>query len=538
MLAALMRKGRQVATDAVLRRFLIARAFGRMRPVAPFTPHKPPYLAMTDCAFTATPDLPAAQQGRGQAIHFSIHGQHFAVNPDDPARLFDSAPPDIETLLALHRFAWLDLADDADPVTVGAVWRAWFLRFGEAPDGWAWHPYTATERVIALLDHTERHGWPGGDAQFIFARHGDAILRRLEYFGDHHTSNHLANNGRGLAHLGLRLGDAAIAEIGLRIMLQEAERIFLPSGVLREGSSHYHLLYAVRFAEMADLARCHGRPEADALATIAQRAAAVLPHFHLPGGMPLMGDISPDVRPAALLEPATSTKVDVETLRGDGWLRFDRGEWAGLWHAAPEGWSHMPGHGHQDCGSFELHWRGQPVFVDLGRGAYGEDGEAELYRSAKVHNGVVIDGADPYPANRPYFDTAFRRSIGGAPPRLEAANDSVTLAFAGYGRLGIPQARRRWTLGENLVIEDWFDGYGSHRIERRLHTTFPVTSAGMGRVVVETPAGRLQITADGPITLEHRIRWLAYGEGIPATAIVIAGRSSLPWHGSISVEVL
>ena len=85
--------------------------------------------------------------------------------------------------------------------------------------------------------------------------HAPAILGALEYFGDSYTSNHLANNGRGLFLLGLALGDAASADIGGRILLNEAKRIFLPSGVLREGSTHYHALLARNYAVAAEAAR-------------------------------------------------------------------------------------------------------------------------------------------------------------------------------------------------------------------------------------------------------------------------------------------
>ena len=75
--------------------------------------------------------------------------------------------------------------------------------------------------------------------------------------------------------------------------------------------------------------------------------------------------------------------------------------WSGLWFLSPEGWSPMPGHGHQDAGGFEVHWKDTPLFVDVGRGAYGDDGEAALYRSALVHNGLTLDDLDPYPPHKP-----------------------------------------------------------------------------------------------------------------------------------------
>lgn len=538
MLVGLARKARQVAMDKVLRRYLIARALGRGKSAPSFVAHQPPYMSgFGRVPLSAAPIFDIAPERPGAPIRFALHNQDFFVDPDHPGRLFDDLPKDVETRLALHRFAWLAGAGAPDPATVAAVWRAWFARFGTSDDAWAWHPYTAVERVVALLNFADRHYWPGGDARALLARHADVIQAQLEYFGEHHTSNHLANNGRGLAHLGLRLRDPALAEVGLRILVEEARRIFLPSGVLREGSTHYHLLYAARYAEMAALAGAHGRSEAQPLASIAARALAVIPHFLLPGGLPLVGDISPDIPPAELDLPPLPEAVEADLLCRDGWVRLDRDDWAGLWHAAPQGWSHMPGHGHQDCGSCELHWRGLAVFIDPGRGAYGEEGEAAFYRSAQAHNGLTLDGVDPYPANRPYYDEDFRRAIGGLPPVFTVEGDDIRLGFAGYGRLGAPWVDRRWTLSSTLVIEDSIEGRGRHRIERRLHTAFPVRHECHGRVVVETPAGRLRVSADTALTLEARTHWLAYGHGVPATAIVASVNASLPWRGRMTVDI-
>ena len=90
-------------------------------------------------------------------------------------------------------------------------------------------------------------------------------------------------------------------------------------------------------------------------------------------------------------------------------MRFSEGNWSGLWHAAPSGWCQMPGHGHQDCGSFELHYGNEPIFVDPGRGNYGLSKESIRYQSAEVHNGLMVDFYDPYPINRPYYNEKFKR---------------------------------------------------------------------------------------------------------------------------------
>ena len=62
----------------------------------------------------------------------------------------------------------------------------------------------------------------------------------------------------------------------------------------------------------------------------------------------------------------------------------------------PDGWSPMPGHGHEDLGSFELHDGERPVIVDPGRGSYNDT----EYCRARLHNYLTIDDVGPVAINR------------------------------------------------------------------------------------------------------------------------------------------
>lgn len=559
-------KLKQLANDPTLRRWLMARAAGTASAPPAYRPHRPPYLENGPLP-AAVPGPATAAGGRVAAparpLSLPLPGAAVTVTPGDESALFAQPFADTETLLAAHRFAWVPiLGDAADPAWVAALWRAWRARFAAPDESWAWHPYTAAERAANLLSFFRRRGWPepATETRAALAAHAPAIARRLEYFGERHTGNHLANNGRGLFALGLELAMPAHADLGAKILIEEAKRIFTASGILREGSSHYHLLVARNYAEAWLWARRHGHASAAALESILARALAVAPHLYLKGGLPLVGDISPDCPPehltafapgdaatagwGALLDAderaaflALKARVAPAAPMFDGWLRLDAGDWNGVWHAAPDGWSMMPGHGHQDAGSFEVHWRDAPLFVDPGRGAYGESGEAALYRSARVHNGLTLDDADPYPPNKPYYDDAFRRREGGPAPTLESAMNGVALAFGGYGRIGAPVVRRRWTFSRNdFSIEDAVEGQGRRRVARRLVTPWPVAIAGEA-ASIRTPRGDFRVRAEGvsPV-LRPVVRWTAYGDGATANAIVFENRVSLPWIGSVRVE--
>jgi hypothetical protein len=287
---------------------------------------------------------------------------------------------------------------------------------------------------------------------------------------------------------------------------------------------------------------------------------AVIPHFDLPGRFPLIGDVSPDCPPAwlegllpgreggwlaalpaeerALVEALKSARpVDCDALRLDGWLKCAHGPWSALVHASPEGWSHMPGHGHQDLGSFELHWNGVPVLIDPGRGTYEDCEAARADVSALHHNGLSIDGADPYPPNRPYYAPSFRREVVAKPPVLSRCDGGMMLRHHGFSRLGgIGTAERRLSLTATAAtIADHVAGGGYHGVERRLVTTLQVAEGG--RLLVG-PGVRFRIQAGGAFATEPVTVWHAYGEGRPATVITIAERTALPWNGELRIEAV
>lgn len=493
-----------------------------------------------------------------QLSKISLAGQVIPFDPAKPDGFFSTAVDDIEIDLARHRFAWLPLQPDAGADTFHILWRTWRGRYFDT-DGMHWHPYTAAERAINVIDASMRLGAPAAPGALAkdFAKHAEIISQRLEYFGDHDTSNHLANNGRGLYRIGCLLSDDKVRGLGFDILTNEASRIFRPAGMLREGSSHYHFLYLRNYLDVMLAAERHGfDDEASALGDIAERLMAAARHLVLPGGLPLIGDISPDCPPTFLIGlesgkgawaalqndedrdrltrfAEAAGEVSADSVQADGWFAADFGRWSALAHIPPEGWPFMPGHAHQDMGSAEIHIDGQPLFIDPGRGRYGEEGDAAFYRSSAAHGTLRIDDADPYPANKPYYDDAFRAGHAGPAAAMRHA-DGFTIAHGGYKRRGADDVRRRWHFSDNdLRIEDGIAGHGHHRIERALVTPMNVTIDDGVAIV----GGRFAVAcADARLRIEDVTVWRAYNTGERGARIVFETEADLPWSGTLTVE--
>jgi hypothetical protein len=565
MISQLKRKIRRVLSDPVLQRWLLARLLGQTQSLPAFSAHQPPYaqdllpLVKEDPTWHRQPiQLKSSQPF--STIELYTPGKSISVQPGAADKFFSTNVDDIEVDLARHRFAWLQLADKIDPDWLQAIWSVWRRQYMDV-DGWHWHPYTVTERAINILDGLERCGSPMdlGEIAQDLASHAPEIASRLEYFGDHNTSNHLANNGRGLYRLGCALNLDQARILGFRILSNEAQRIFLPSGMLREGSTHYHMLYVRNYLDAWLAAKRHARTEdAEHLGQISKKLLGAAKRIVLSHGLPLIGDISPDCPPSFLkgletgacawtarlnaneqdlcLALAASTEfASINSLQQDGWARIDTYGWEMLATAPPTGWPFMPGHAHHDLGSSEIHYNGQPLFIDPGRGAYGEDGDAALYRSSAVHGTLRIDETDPYPPNKPYYDDAFRQKIS-APLKSTYTKAGLTISHGGFQHIGVEQVSRSWQFDKSsFQIHDDISTNREHHIERSLVTSLHVSAINDDAFVDD----RFSVKAAGAnLTLRPVTIWSAYGEGTQGTQIVFKNTCNSSWSGTIDVKVL
>jgi len=568
MMQALIRKARHVLDDPVLRRWLLRRMVGLENQPSGFVAGQPPYLGPPGEISPQAPGELASddfQEGSfappDSPTSIALPGETVEISPADPDLLFTRPYNDLETRLAVHRFAWVPVAGPGvDTDWVAALWQSWTARFGKDDSGWPWHAYTAAERAINIIDFSRHFGLPGDRHAMcaLLARHADIIRNNLEYFGDHYTSNHLSNNGRGLLRIGTALGRPDYAETGARIMVAEAGRIFGRSGVLREGSTHYHQLVTRNYIDAWVDARMADLDQSAMLRDIAERALAALPGLYLPGGMPLIGDISPDVPPAYLAGLAGGTgqniwpamlpydrqqeilsligaiaAVSPDKLAEEGWHRFGGHGWQALSYVPPDGWPPMPGHGHRDIGSFELHDGGVPIIVDPGRGSYADSD----YEDAAMHNGVLIDGAGGAPINRAYYAPEFRDRVVRARPNLKRTRDGSVLHGAGFQHVtGIEAADREWRFTETGVsITDRIAGRGRHRIRRQFCTPHPVVPDGDAAIINAGPTS-YRLSTGSAVSFVEMTCWSAYGQGTPGTLIVTETNEKLPINAAATLE--
>ena len=570
VMQALLRKAGHILEDPVLRRWLLRRIAGLEKSPVAFDAGRPPYLSAVrenrsaEAGQSFMLDFPTGQFSLPSAsIQIDLPGKSVDLDPEKPEVLFTRSYDDLETLLAAHRFAWVPIAGDAiNPDWVALLWGVWCDRFGHETSGWPWHAYTAAERAINLIDFSRRFGLPGdpNETSRVLLLHAEIIRDNLEYFGEHYTSNHLSNNGRGLLRIGTALGRMDHAETGAQIMVAEAGRIFGRSGVLREGSTHYHLLVTRNYIDAWIDAAAAGLDHAGVLRDIAERALSVIPGLCLPGGMPLIGDISPDIPPdqlgrligvsgeggwpvnlagdrrrEALAFISDSIAASPDKLAADGWHRMGVHQWHALTFVPADGWSPMPGHGHEDLGSFELHDGARPVIVDPGRGSYNDT----EYSRARLHNYLTIDDAGPVAINRAYYSDAYRSRVIGAAPEMSRTKTGGILRSEGFDRLrGVGAVEREWRFLEDRVeIVDRVAGSGKHRVQRRFHTMADSRETVTG-ATLEFDGAMYDVSSDCQPTVTESAGYTEYGRAHPGHQILFDQTVSLPFESVTKIARL
>jgi hypothetical protein len=274
---------------------------------------------------------------------------------------------------------------------------------------------------------------------------------------------------------------AARAALGREVLLREAERQVLGDGGHVELSAHYHR-YSTDFYLLACLvARAAGDDAAGGFERTAHRQAAFLRTMADDDGrLPLIGDadggrlfrfsnrpawdasttlsvsarvlsdVSLAVRQAdaevfwILGERADGADADTRTIAWPSRLLAESGYFVSrsssgnhlVFDAGRHGFLNG-GHAHSDALSVDLTVRRRPLLIDPGTVTYTVDRAArDRYRSARMHNTLVIDGRDPSTPAGP-FHWRSRADARALVARTGRDLDFAAGAICGRGALHV-----------------------------------------------------------------------------------------------------
>jgi hypothetical protein len=292
---------------------------------------------------------------------------------------------------------------------------------------------------------------------------------------------------------------------------------FLPDGVHREASTHYHMVALRSFVGAAANCRRYGVevPFGARLAAACEFAHAIR---RPDGTIPALsdsdtGDYAPLLALAARLLGVPSPREDFP----DGGYFVQRaGERFLIFDCGPLG---DGGHGHYDALSIEA-WAGEtPLVLDPGRFKYKEP-ERRWFRGPPAHKTVTVDGLD---------QTPYARGRSNLPPAQATFLGRDGLTLAGEVRSPVYDAVHRRTItmrDADWVVEDELRG-GRHRYDLRWHLP-----PGESRVLADgTVLGRgVALRIEGARSVSIEAGWIAPRYGHREEAPVVSAVT----HGNVA----
>jgi hypothetical protein len=430
---------------------------------------------------------------------------------------------DSEDMAAYHRFMWLyrDVFENVSNEnrniyfkTINRIICSWIdtIENMEKKDlhHEVWQTYTVAERIVNwmfLLGITSDCGYYDEKIVKSVIKQANYIQENLEYYGERFTGNHLTNDAKALYIVGALLRIEYFKNFGKMIIKKEYERVIFNQGFLREGSSHYQLLFTKWYTDLYWISiETHDMEFTDwikpRLTALTRCCDYFLYYNNEKGvGMPFFGDISPDHPPYWIMGvPAVARKLLGENTKSfipnnkgyhslfglkDGidtnknapmqnqeWARVDSGKTvlhARVFSAIYP--NNAPGHFHSDTGSFTLAYNGEKIVVDGGRVNYGQEGRTYFQKNHFGHNQIAIDGKCPDITMRKFYNDEFLDYYLGKKPRISSEEDSITMTyFGGHKVSGVDSCIRAIKVkNSKVVISDTIRGKGTHLIEFPLH---------------------------------------------------------------------
>lgn len=269
--------------------------------------------------------------------------------------------------------------------------------------GDGWHPYTISLRLTNLWICMDGFGEILQEDREFLQELNDSMYaqylhlqKKLEL---HLLGNHYFENLKAVLLGALYFQEQSVYEECRGKFRDEIKEQILPDGVHYERSLMYHKIILEDVMRVAKaVRRTDPAWYGELLDTMQKMGEAV---WSLESGMghtPLFNDAGDNVaRPANSLLKALEEEFHIlpgqdgrQAFPDAGYYCLGNGVIKILMDVGEIAPSYMPGHGHCDGLSFELSWKGRPMFVNSGTGQY-QGSLRSYFRSTAAHNTVVID---------------------------------------------------------------------------------------------------------------------------------------------------
>lgn len=355
-----------------------------------------------------------------------------------------------------------------------------------------WEPYSTSERIANFLlwatsCQTAKKALENNNELLIFLSDStNWLISRLEYYGPKKTNNHFLNNARALIMYGSTISWHKCIQLGVDIVDYVLPILLHPSGMFRERSSHYQLLFCNWLLDIEKFLSIHEDKYEYFLKKLRATNKKVLEATSLlltnkKNLKCFIGDISPDISPEKLsqrlkyyyLEALNNTTYLNRSIQLDDWYFIRKYEQEIILNcvAGKQPIKH-PTHGHNDLTSFCWLYKQKLILQDSGRFRYTKSPLALHHISGYAHNVLLIDNLPPMAERvmgvpwvpRPYANIFVKNQLD---------TQSFTINHNGFSRLlgSNTKHKRTLILKENklVVVDELQNCCGKHMISLLWH---------------------------------------------------------------------
>jgi hypothetical protein len=312
----------------------------------------------------------------------------------------------------------------------------------------AWEPYACSERISSLSTfYILKKSFKDYKSEINqnlllknFHRETINILTNsLEYYPKGITYNHVINNLKGLVISSILIDQNDLALKSFNLLLKELDIVVDKEGFLREGSSHYQLIFCRWICELSFFfKKSDNNVFLEKLNPYLIKILKATNFFFIKDennnivNIPLFGDLSPDFNVEWMISyfvkdennnssygPKILNELELNLDFGQNdyasygsYSKLEKNNWViFIKHSNNDG-TFYPSHEHQDFGSFVLFYNGKKIIVDRGRENYLKSHFNDQFCDSTSHNSITINSLPlNVNSNNHFFSKSYKKSI-------------------------------------------------------------------------------------------------------------------------------
>ena len=390
-----------------------------------------------------------------------------------------------------------------------------------------WESYTISERISNYLLIKKIFNLSSKKADQSVFYQTKLLINKLEYFDDL-TGNHIINNARAILIAGISFNILEWKKLSKKILEIELSKLIYKDGFLREGSSHYQLLFTRWVYEMTFFSKdSDDKKLINFLEFYLKKLYDKCKFFKIIQNqkieIPLFGDVSPDFGPEwlfGLYELSTKDKKSQALNNGyswlnllsssrfkidnnldsslyqkngkyifpnSGWYRFNLNNSSIFIHSEPKGVSRHVGHHHNDNGHFCYYYKNIPIIIDQGRLNYMNN----FFTLPRAHNSLTVNGLGVVPNNFNRFPKDYSQCENSIKSNNLNKEFKITYLTSGFSRI---KKNLLWERGfrifqKGLTIKDKLSTTYNLSVKTYFHFDFRIKVKIIGDDIFLTGSG-------------------------------------------------